>query len=354
MNMSKRLTEEEIRQNRLQREERQREKDMEFKLDERSYTILRTLRDASKHSDIKYNSKYFAKLFKVSEPTIFRIIQGLREKGILEEKLVNGSYVINSNFEDLYYSGDTQKNIALIASLSGLLQQFEGTPLFDSITKLIYFLQPEVAKKDAVLSSGRIIVAPQMKYDINVKDWNKVYESIQKNHKLQFRYLKPYTNNEAERIIWPLQLILDNGSVYLFAYSEYADLVLLYDLNYMTDIVVLDENFELPEKYDINNYSGGTRLGAYTGDTVENYKIRFTDYAKEWMKNHKFAEDQSFTDENDSTVISFSSSQYHKVLQLILSWGHQAEPLAPDRLVKQWKEEVIAMAKKVKGKHSPV
>ena len=179
--MSRKLTEEEIHQNRIMREERQREKKMELKLDERSYTILRTLRDAPEHPEVRYDSKYFAKLFKVSEPTIFRIIQDLREKGILEKKLSNGSYVINSRYDDLYYSENTKKNIALVASLRGLLQQFEGTPLFDNITKLIYFLQPEVAKNDAVLSSGRVIVSPQMEFDINVRNWDKVYQAIQKN-----------------------------------------------------------------------------------------------------------------------------------------------------------------------------
>ena len=346
--MSRRLTEEEKRQNILQREEQKRQNDLELKLNERSYTILRTLREAAEHPEIKYNNDYFSKLLKISKPSVFRLIKDLRENGLLEEKLVNGSYAINSRYDDFYYSEDTKKNIALVASLRGLLQQYEGTPLFDSITKLIYFLQPEVAKNDAVLSSGRIIVAPQMEYDINVKNWDKVYEAIQKNHKLQFRYLKPYTNNEAQRIVWPFQLILDNGSVYLFAYSEYADLVLLYDLNYMADIIVLNDEFELPKDYDINNYSGGGRLGAYKGDEIEEYKIRFIGYAKEWMKNHKLADDQTFKEDEESTIVSFSSSQFEKILELILSWGRQAEPLAPTRLVDRWKEEILAMVEKIK------
>ena len=105
---------------------------------------------------------------------------------------------------------------------------------------------------------------------------------------------------------------------------------------------------DLPEDYDINNYSGGGRLGAYKGDKIENYKIRFTGYAKDWMKDHKLADNQTFKEDEESTTVSFSSSQFDKVLELILSWGRQAEPLAPARLVKRWKEEVLAMAEKVK------
>lgn len=346
MGMTRKLSDEEKKNNRLRREEKLRVKDLTFQLDERGYEMLRILRDAPSHPEVKYNSKYFAGYFKVSEPTIFRLVQNLRENDILEEKQVHGSYVIKSGFEDSYYSEETKRNLALVASLKGLLQQYKGTPLFESVTKLIYFLQPEVAKNDDMLSSGRVVVSPQMEYDIDVKNWDRVYAALQKNHKIQFRYLKSYTNNEAERIVWPFQLVLDNGSVYLFAYSEYADAVLLYDLNYMADVAVLDEEFELPEKYDINDYSGGGRLGAFVGDNIERFEIRFSGYAKEWMKKHKLAADQVYKEEEDSAVVSFSSSQYERVLELILSWGCQAEPVSPASLVERWKDAVMAMAEK--------
>ena len=348
--MSRRLSEEEKLQNRLMREDRQSEKDRaaEKKIDDRCYEILQILRDASETSEVKYNSKYFAKHFKTSEPTIFRLIDKLRGMNLLKEKLVNGSYAINPDFEEFFYSEETKKNIALVASLRGLLQQYKGTPLFDSVTKLIYFLLPAVAKKDAVLSSGRVVVSPQMEFDINVRNWDRVYQAIQKNQKVRFRYTKSYTNQEIQRVICPYQLILENGSVYVWAYSDWVDDIFMYDLNFMADVVVLNEKFDLPENFDINNYSGGGRLGAFAGDKVEKFKIRFTGYAKEWIKNHKWADDQTFTEDEESTTITFSSSQFEKVFESMLSWGRQAEPLAPARLVKRWKEEILAMAEKVK------
>lgn len=332
------------------REDRQSEKDRaaEKKIDDRCYEILQILRDASETSEVKYNSKYFAKHFKTSEPTIFRLIDKLRGMNLLKEKLVNGSYAINPDFEEFFYSEETKKNIALVASLRGLLQQYKGTPLFDSVTKLIYFLLPAVAKKDAVLSSGRVVVSPQMEFDINVRNWDRVYQAIQKNQKVRFRYTKSYTNQEIQRVICPYQLILENGSVYVWAYSDWVDDIFMYDLNFMADVVVLNEKFDLPENFDINNYSGGGRLGAFAGDKVEKFKIRFTGYAKEWIKNHKWADDQTFTEDEESTTITFSSSQFEKVFESMLSWGRQAEPLAPTRLVKRWKEEILAMAEKVK------
>ena len=349
--MSSKISDEEKYQNKLMREDRQREKKLQAdkELDERCFEILQILRDVNENTQVKYNSKYFAKHFKVSEPTVFRLISKLREMNLIKDELVNGSYAINSDFEEFFYSEETKKNIALVASLRGLLQQYKGTPLFDSVTKLIYFLLPQVAKTDAVLSSGRVIVSPQMEFNIKIPNWDRVYRALNQNQKIRFRYTKSYTNKNRQRIIWPYQLILENGSVYVWGYSEYADVILMYDLNFMTDIVILNEKFKLPKDFDINNYSGGGRLGAFAGDNIEKFKIRFTGYAKEWIKNHKWADDQTMKEDDESTTITFTSSQFEKVYENILSWGSQAQPLAPARLVRRWKEEIKVMYEKIAG-----
>lgn len=347
MNMSRTLSEFERQQ---RRDERAVEKENNPDLDVYALKILSILRNADESSNVKYNSIYFENLFDVSNITILRSIKKLKKRNLIQEKQIHGSYVINKSFDDDFYPAEIKKNIALVASLRGLLQQFKNTPIYEQVKDLILFLQPEVAKDDDVFSSGRVIVSPQMEYDVNVKNWNKVYEAIQKNHKLRFKYMKPYTNNEALRTVWPFQLILDNGTVYLFAYSEYYEVVVLYDLNYLAEVVVLNEEFTLPEKYDINDYSGGGRLGAFKSEKIDKFKIRFTYYAKDWIKEHKWADDQTYKEDEESTTITFTSSQFEKVLELTLSWGCQAKPLAPARLVKRWKEEVLAMAEMVNEK----
>ena len=180
-----------------------------------------------------------------------------------------------------------------------------------------------------------------MDYDINIKNWTKVYTAIQENRKIQFRYVKPNKNSKALRIVQPYQLILDNGSVYLSGYSDYADTVVLYDLNFMDEIIVTREKFSLPDDYDFKNYCAGGRLGAFKTSDVKTFKIRFTNYAKEWIKYHKWADDQKIIREDeDSTTISFTSAQEEKVFEEIMKWGSQAHPPAPKSLVKNWKNEI--------------
>ena len=353
MIMSKALTEEEKerrkRERQLRREEKQREKDLNPELNEREIEILQILRESKEHPDIKYNTVYFENYFKTSNITIIRSMNKLKAMDLIEEKQVHGSYVIKKEAEQIY-SKKTMENLALVASLKGLLQQYKGTPLFESVTKLIYFLEPKIAKEDSLLSSSRVTVPPQIEFNINLKNWTKVYEAIQKNHKIKFRYNAPYSNKEVERIIWPYQLLLDNttGTVYVFAHSEYNDVDILYTLNRMENIVVTEETFILPVDFDFANRCGGGKLGAFKGDSVEQYKIRFTEYAKFWIKEHKWADDQTFEEDDESVTITFSSSQYNKIFEMILGWGTMAEPLAPECLRTAWKKEIIALYEMIK------
>ena len=165
---------------------------------------------------LSHNSKYFAKHFKISESHVFRSIKKLKDLELIKKQLVNGSYAINPAYEERIYSDEVKKNIALVASLRGLLQQYKGTPLFESVTKLIYFLQPEVAKNDSLLSSGRVVVSPQMEFDIDVRNWDRVYTALNKNQKIRFHYNKSYTNKKTPRVVCPYQLILENGTVYVW------------------------------------------------------------------------------------------------------------------------------------------
>ena len=105
-----------------------------------------------------------------------------------------------------------------------------------------------------------------------------------------------------------------------------------------------NEKFNLPKDFDFTKRCKGGRLGAFSSDKVVKYKIEITGYASYWIKDHKWADDQTFENVDDEDVIiSFSSCQFAKVMELVLSLGSSAKPLAPKSFVNKWKKEVAAM-----------
>ena len=314
----------------------------EKELNERCIEMLLILREAPEHPDIKYNSKYFEKYFHKSNVTILRDARILKDHELIESK--HHQYILKKGFDDEILSSDTKKQIVLIAGIKGLLQQYKDTPLFKNIEKLFYFIVPKIAKSSGLLSSARIAVPPQMEFKINEGNWSKILFAMEQNRKIKTRYAAPYKNSGIRRTLWPYQILLDNGTVYLFAHHEEKNKDLLYDFNKLEGITITNEEFELPDDYDFTKRCKGGRLGAYSSDKVEKYEIEVTGYASYWIIDHKWADDQTFEElDEEDVIIRFSSCQYAKVKELVLSLGSGAKPLAPKRLVNEWKKEVTAM-----------
>ncbi|MEE1182007.1 MAG: WYL domain-containing protein [Treponema sp.] len=315
-----------------------------FNLTERQVLILKTVTDET--ASERMSAARVAKKIGYSVTTVGREIAILEDLGILE--YTHQRYSLTEDFKnEKFYSDTTKNNLALVAAIKGLLVQYKDTPLYDKVEKLIYQLEPVVVAGSGILNS-RITVAPQMKFIVNNQNWNKVFKAIQNNQKLCFNYDAPKKNSKAKRIIYPYQMLLDDGSVYVFGHSEYQNLDLLYLLNSMKNIVVMDETFSLPEDFDFASRCGGGRLGAFRGWKVENFKIEFYGYGRTWIKNHDIAEDQTIiedSDKEDKTVVTFSSSQRNKILNQILGFGRNACPLAPETLVTDWKNEIRAISR---------
>lgn len=98
---------------------------------------------------------------------------------------------------------DTKNQIVLIAGIKGLLQQYKGTPLFNNIEKLFYLFEPKIAKSSGLISSARIAVPPQMEFNINLNNWEKILKPMEQNKKIKSRYTAPYKNSELQITLWP-------------------------------------------------------------------------------------------------------------------------------------------------------
>lgn len=321
----------------------------EIKITSRHIEMLQILRDAPEHPEKKYNSIYFQEYFKVSNITILRLASDLRELNLIETK--HQQYVIKEGFDkwDELFDKDAKNQIVLIAGIKGLLQQYQGTPLFDNIEKLFYLFVPKIAKSSGLLSSARIAVPPQMEFKFNTANWEKILLAMERNKKIRTRYAAPYKDPETQRILWPYQILLDNGTVYLFAHSEHAGVDLLYDLNKLEGITVTNEDFELPENYDFTKRCKGGRLGAYSSDEVLDYELEVKGYASYWIKDHKLTDDQTCEDiGKEDVIVRFSSCQSGKVMEFVLKFGSSIKPLAPESFVNKWKQEVKKMYENAK------
>jgi hypothetical protein len=113
----------------------------------------------------------------------------------------------------------------------------------------------------------------------------------------------------------------------------------------MKNAAVTGDTFKLPHDYDYCSLADGSNFGVFAGTTTYTFKIMLYAEAALWVKERKWAKDQQFTDTEDGTVITFTSTQYDKVREWLLSQGCYAKPLEPEPLVKEWKWHIKEMRK---------
>ena len=105
-----------------------------------------------------------------------------------------------------------------------------------------------------------------------------------------------------------------------------------------------------PQDFDYRTSNSGSYFGVFTGQKKHRFKIAFYDSSVVWVKDRKWADDQKIKETDDGIIISFSSSQFSKVAEWVLSRGCNACPLEPESLVNHWHNEINEMKKMTRAK----
>jgi len=238
---------------------------------------------------------------------------------------------------------DPMTDYGTLGILKSLLNQYRNTPLYAKVIERVR----ELANMP-IEDFSRIAVPPKPEYNKeDQKKFSKIFDYMIQDCKIQFYYKGRWHGEERKnRIVRPYQLLLENGTCYLYGYDEEKREDRLFVLRRMEEIRhVNHEKFDLPADFEFSLRYGSSKFGAYTFKTPVKYKIEFYGNTQVWIKENKWADDQEIKETDEKTTLSFTSSQDDKILEWILSCGADAKPVAPENFVRRWKDKIAEMAK---------
>lgn len=238
---------------------------------------------------------------------------------------------------------DPMTDYGTLGILKSLLNQYRNTPLYAKVIERVR----ELANMP-IEDFSRIAVPPKPEYNKeDQKKFSKIFDYMIQDCKIQFYYKGRWHGEERKnRIVRPYQLLLENGTSYLYGYDEEKREDRLFVLRRMEEIRhVNHEKFDLPTDFEFSLRYGASKFGAYTFKTPVKYKIEFYGNTQVWIKENKWADDQEIKETDEKTTLSFTSSQDDKILEWILSCGADAKPVAPEIFVRRWKDKIAEMAK---------
>lgn len=294
------------------------------------------------------NTAGLAREYEVSESTISRDIELMRDR-------LNAPIEYNALHRGYYYAEKTYRLPAGYASaqdmfalgmVKNLLTLYRNTPLHDAAALLLSGI---TAPLDADGSSrwyeDRIVVPPVPAGIVPPAVWDTIIAAIRENRIITFNYTGIRDTEAKIRRVRPYQLLFDRGVWYLYGYAEDRNAARIFSLPRIQRITLIDDRFTLPPEFDYRGKDNNSYFGVFSGGEKKQFAVAFYDESVLWVRECVWAADQNIKEADDGVIIRFSSTQYQKVLEWVLSRGCTAEPLEPRELVKDWKRHIAGMWK---------
>jgi predicted DNA-binding transcriptional regulator YafY len=193
----------------------------------------------------------------------------------------------------------------------------------------------------------RVVVPFPPSSPVPLELWDVITGGLRENRHITFDYKGAWDEESRRRRVRPYQLLFDNGLWYLYGFSEERQAVRMFSLTRMQNASVASEKFALPKDYDYNDKAAGSYFGVFAGRSNQHFRIAFYEESAIWVQERKWAADMAIEELEEGkqgVIVSFTSTQYEKVLEWALSQGCNARPLEPADLVEAWQDNARKMA----------
>jgi predicted DNA-binding transcriptional regulator YafY len=284
-------------------------------------------------------------MYEVGTATISRDIELMRDR--LHAPIAYDSYKKGYYYEEETYrlpgSFATADNMAAIGMAENLLAIYKDTPIYSAVKNILDSITAPFGDNKKWYKN-RIIVPPVPSAPTDVKVWKAITEGIRENKMIIFEYCGVGDKEFRARRVRPYQLLFDPGVWYLFGYAEDRKEVRLFSTLRIRNAELTPDKFILPADYDYGGYNKGN-FGVFMSDKTYLFKVEFFEHIALFVSERLWSADQKIEERNSGILISFTSTQFAKVLQWVLSYGCNARPLEPKELVNEWKRHVKAMVK---------
>jgi predicted DNA-binding transcriptional regulator YafY len=296
------------------------------------------------------NVNDLAREYEVGTATIYRDIEYMRDMlgAPIEYSAKNRGWFYGEKTFRLPARFAAANDMLALSMAKTLLSLYSDTPLYNSAKRLLDDITAPLTKDDTTPPwyENRIVVPPVASAPVNPALWDCIISAMRENRLITFEYCGTWDNNYHTRLVQPYQLLFDNGVWFLYGYSEERSAARIFNLSRIQNASLTNEIFKLPEDYDYAAQSDGSYFGVFIGKKYR-FRIAFNSMGGRWVKEREWAADQKIEETETGFVMEFTSTQYSRVLEWVLSRGTDACPLEPAVLVGEWERHVRGMMKKI-------
>lgn len=293
-------------------------------------------------------SRELAKKLEVSERTIFRDMEALSVAGIpvYAERGFGGGWVLSEGYRTNLTGMKTEEILSLLLSNpSNLLDDLGIKAHFEAAFQKLLAASPTAIRKNAEMVRQRMLVdgAGWHQSKESFANLSIVQEAVWEERKLYMQYRKE--EEIVERIVYPLGIVAKRNVWYLVAESSGDKRT--YRISRLINARMLEETFERPVDFDLEIYWEQStaqfkkNLPRYPARLRVHEKLRSRIGQERYTKIMRSVEAKEGCEWSEMDI-EFETLE--SACEIILSYGHLVEVLAPEELRARVVSEVIATA----------
>jgi len=305
------------------------------------------------------NAPELAKEYETSLSTVNRDIAYMRDMlgaPIAYDFFKKGFYYTEKTFRltAVYATAD---DLLALGMVKNLMELYRDTPVYEAALNLLESISaPLQDEEDTEWFKDRIIIPKLAAASMDEETWKGIVEALRKNRVITFQYSGNQNPDEHAktpykrifmRRVRPYQLLFDRSDWYLFAFDEDRNDMRIFALQRITALALTNTKFSIPVKFDYRRLEGISYFAIFSGSKTYRFTIAISGDAR-WIKERIWADDQKIKETRNGIEISFTSNQFDRILDWVLSMTPNARPLAPKALVDRWTKAIREAAKIVK------
>lgn len=273
-----------------------------------------------------------ADIFEISIRTIYRDMQALSEAGVPLVGAPGQGYSLMEGYFLPPVHFTAEEAIALLIGTDFVEQQFgqHYRHNAESARRKIESILPEVVRKqsDPMREGIRLLAQRRIHFAVDDREYiEPIGQAIMQKRKLQFVYATPH-QQATTRTVRPYGLALNSGSWMLVAYCELRQAIRHFRLSRISDVVELNENFVLPEHFNLAEYRP-------VDDRHLEVILQFESYMIERVKEVGNFYMETIQERETDALVTLRVRQPEDILFWILSWGEHVTVLEPESLRQQ-------------------
>lgn len=171
---------------------------------------------------------------------------------------------------------------------------------------------------------------------------NKIIDAIINKKKCILDYHVPHRENSKDYHCEPEKMVYYNGVLYVIMYIRKIDKFLLFAVQRIQGIDVLEEEFPDDHNFDETEFRS-SRFGMYS-DEPRNIKLRFDQHVRHYIENRDWHHSQKMeNDEQGNLILSMQLGITPELVSWILSWRYWVKVLQPQELIDKIQNDLDKM-----------